>query len=378
MLPLAVPMKSSSKLNLSYRLNIALRHLAKELLRAFYHYVYRPLRPGYRFHCRNIFEGMNALVFSNGEVTCVCSDHGLINLGNVNQSSLEEIWRGEGFEKLREAFRVNRLPLRHCAACFAFEKIPKSDDDLYQIAPFFWNIHLETTPACNLKCAICRRDEVEEHRGSTRLSPEVVHRIIDEIAEHRTNKFVLFFGFGEPFLDRNTYQYVEYLKEKYPEVIVSISTNGIPLDSDQNVERILDTHLDVLLFSIDGITQEEYVKYRVGGNLKRALSGMSKVVKRRREREQNHPYVIWQYLYFRWNDSERSIRATINRARDIGVDCLHFLPTRTPITGISWRNYLQRNPGVIYKFGHLDINYNPHDRARVIQVTDDMEEVPLL
>lgn len=97
-------MGKSRKFDLSYRLNIFLRNVAKELLRAFYHFVYRPLRPGYRFHCRNIFEGRNALVFSNGEVTCLCADHGLINLGNIHESSLQEVWQGEGFENLRASF----------------------------------------------------------------------------------------------------------------------------------------------------------------------------------------------------------------------------------------------------------------------------------
>ncbi|MCX6640647.1 MAG: SPASM domain-containing protein [bacterium] len=174
-------MTKSAKSDINYRFNIALRHLAKEILRAFYHYVYKPLRPGIQFHCRNIFEGQNALVFSNGEVTCVCADHGLINLGSVRDASLEEIWMGKGFEDLRASFRANRLPLRHCSACFAFERVPKTAKDLCHIAPFFWNIHLETTPVCNLQYAICRRDEVEHHRGGTRLEPPMVYRLLDEV-----------------------------------------------------------------------------------------------------------------------------------------------------------------------------------------------------
>lgn len=371
-------MKKSGRLRLNYRFNIFFRFIAKELLRTFYHTAYRILRPGVRFHCRNVFEGRNSLVFANGDVTCVCADHGLINLGNINESSLAEVWKGEKFEDLRQSFRANRLPLRHCSACFAFEKMPKFTDDLYEIAPFFWNIHLETTPVCNLECAICRRDEVEAHRGNARLAPETVYRILDEIIAHRTNKFVLFFGFGEPFLDKNTYSYVTYLKERFPEVIVSISTNGIPLDTDQNVERLLNTPLDIILFSIDGITEKEYLKYRKGGNLQRAISAMKRLVKKRNEKGLGHPYIVWQYLYFRWNDSDRSIRATIEMARKIGVDLLHFLPTRTPITGISWKNLLKRNKGVMYKFGHLDHDYNPHGHAKLIRVTDNMEDIPLL
>ncbi len=365
------------KYGFSYHLNIALRHMGKELLRTFYNYVYRHLRPGKRFHCRNIFEGANTLVFSNGEVTCVCADHGLINLGNVNESSLEEIWHGDGFEELRASFRANRLPLRHCAACFAFEKVPKSFNDIHKVEPFFFNLHIETTPICNLECAICRRDEVEKHRAGTKLSPKVVRSLLDEIIEHRTNKFVLFFGFGEPLLDNNIYDYIDYLKKGFPEVIASVSTNGIPLENEKNVARLLDTKLDIIVFSIDGTTQKEYERYRRGGELSRALSGMEKLIKQRQLKEQNYPYIVWQYLYFRWNDSAKSIHTTIEHARKIGVDLLHFLPTRTPITGISWKNVLKRNHGIMYKFGHLEHDYNPHGRARVIRITDDMEEIPL-
>jgi MoaA/NifB/PqqE/SkfB family radical SAM enzyme len=370
-------MKKSRQLDFSYHFNIFLRNVAKELLRTFYHTAYRILRPGKRFYCENIFAGKNGLVFSNGEITCVCADHGLINLGNVNQASLEEIWRGAEFQKLRDAFQANRLPLRHCSACFALKKIYKPTPDLYQIAPFFWNIHIETTPVCNLDCAICRRDEVEKHRGGTQLSKATVYKTLDEIIKHKTNKFVLFFGFGEPLLDRNVYEYMTYLKERFPEVIVSISTNGIPLDNEQNVNALLKTPLDVIVFSIDGITPEAYVKYRRGGDFNRALGGMTRLCQERRKRGQKHPLIIWQYLYFRWNDSDEAIRATIRKAREIGVDILHFLPTRTPITGISWKNQLRRNHGVIYKFGGVDHDYNPHDRARVIHVSNEMEDIPL-
>jgi len=371
------PNTPAPRTDFGYRLNIFLRDAAKELLRLYYHWVYRPLHPGRRFYCRNIFDGMNALVFSNGEVTCVCSDHGVINLGNVNQASLEEVWKGPKFEEYRASFRANRLPVRHCSACFALEKVPKSRPDLYQVAPFLWNLHLETTPKCNLDCAICQRDEVEAHRGGTTLSPPTVYRLLDEIIAHRTNKIVLFFGYGEPFLDKNIYDYITYLKSRFPEVIVSISTNGIPLDNQQNVEKLLATPLDVLLFSVDGITQGEYERYRRGGNLGKALSAMERVIKRRRELNLDHPYVVWQYLYFRWNDSDASIRATLQEARRIGVDLLHFLPTRRPVTGISWKNVLKRNHGLMYKFGPLEHDYNPHGWAKVIRVTDDMTDIPI-
>lgn len=372
-------MSKQHKFSLNYKLNVALRAIASAGLGFFYHWVYRPLRPGYRFYCSHIFEGKNSLVFSDGGVICVCSDHLLETRGNINESSIEEIWHGEKYEELRDSFNRNRLPLHRCPFCFALEKIPKSKNGVFDVAPFLWNIHLETTPVCNMDCIGCPREEVENHRIGTRLSRETVFRLLDEVIKHKTTKYFLFFGFGEPLVDRNTYDYVTYLKEGYPEITASISTNGIPLSNDRNVDKLLDTPLDLLSFSIDGAAEKDYLRYQRGGNFKLAMSGMEKVIKRRNERGLDHPYVVWQYLLFRWNDSKKAMREAIKVARDIGVDLLHFLPVRRPITGISWKNVLRRNHwGVMYKFGYLDHDYNPHGRAKIIRVTDDMEEIPLI
>jgi MoaA/NifB/PqqE/SkfB family radical SAM enzyme len=344
----------------------------------FYHWIYRPLRPGRRFYCRNVFEGKNSLIFSDGGMICVCSDHLLETRGNINDTSINEIWHGPKYEELRDSFRRNRLPLHRCPFCFALEKIPKSAPDPFKVAPFLWNIHLETTPICNLDCMACPRDVVIGHRGRTRLSRETVYRLLDEVIEHRTTKYFLFFGFGEPLLDNHTYEYVQYLKKGYPEITVSISTNGIALAHERNVEKLLDTPLDLLSFSIDGSNEKEYLRYQRGGDFKRAMAGMRQAVKRRNERGQKNPYIVWQYLLFRWNDSTESIRRTLDLARETGVDLLHFLPVRRPITGISWRNVIRRESwGAIYKFGPLDHNYNPHDRAKIIRVSDNTKEIPL-
>lgn len=364
--------------DLSYKSNMALRTWAKELLRTYYHWIYRPLHPGRRFWCHNIFQGRNSLVFSNGQVTCVSTDHGEVNLGNVNESSLEEIWRGEGFNRLRDSFRANRLPLGRCATCLGFE-ITRQDsaDYLFQPAPFFTVIQLETTPECNLVCAMCRRDQVKRHRQGTRLSPEVATRILNEISDRHGSEIVFFYGYGEPFLDPNVYQYITHLKSRYPEIYTFLATNGLPLDNDRNVRKVLDTPLDVLLFSIDGVSQQEYSRYRRGGDLERALSAMRRLLKLRAERGQDHPYIIWQYLCFRWNDSERSRRKALELAREMKVDLLHFLPAATPVTGVSWKQLLRGRFGVMYKFGNIEHKYEPENRARVIRVTEGMKDIPL-
>jgi MoaA/NifB/PqqE/SkfB family radical SAM enzyme len=356
---------------------MALRTLAKHLLRYYYHLLYRPLRPGRRFWCHNIFQGRNSLVFSNGQVTCVSTDHGEVNLGNVNQSSLQEIWQGEGFNRLRESFKANRLPLGRCASCLGFEKVAKSDTQLFQVAPFLTVVQIETTPECNLHCAMCRRDQVKRHRAGTRLTPEVMYRLLDEICTHHSSEIVFFYGYGEPFLDQNIYEYVTYLKTRYPEIYTFLATNGLPLDNDANVEKLLNTPLDVLLFSIDGVNQKQYGKYRRGGDLSRALSALRRVLRQREINAQDHPYVIWQYLCFRWNDSRDSLREALRLARQMKVDLLHFLPAAIPVTGISWKNLFRRRFGTMYKFGHRQHHYEPENRAQVIHVAENQTEIPL-
>ncbi|MBF0244894.1 MAG: SPASM domain-containing protein [Planctomycetes bacterium] len=68
--------------------------------------------------------------------------------------------------------------------------------------------------------------------------------------------------------------------------------------------RIVESGLELLIISGDGITQDVYEKYRVGGNLERVLNNLEAVNKAKRKAGSKLPYIEWQCLVNRWNESQ--------------------------------------------------------------------------
>jgi radical SAM protein with 4Fe4S-binding SPASM domain len=66
--------------------------------------------------CFEVYRRMHVL--SNGDVgVCSCRDiEAEINVGNVSQNSLSEIWRGEKLKELRSAWSQGKLP-EVCKSC---------------------------------------------------------------------------------------------------------------------------------------------------------------------------------------------------------------------------------------------------------------------
>jgi len=354
--------------SLSYYFNYYLRHFIRKSLRVLLNSIYIHLRRSKKFYCKAVFEGWDFSIQSNGSVTCFCGEFGLeAPLGNVYQNSLSEIWRGEKFEKLRESFRTNRLPLTYCSRCAGAVLIPKHHS-YPQPADFLETIHIETTVQCNLDCSFCHREFIEEHRGGETLKAEKVYQLLDEIIARESTKRLIWVGFGEPFLDKRIYQYTAYIKKNYPEINISSSSNAIVFSHKENAKRLVDSGMDLLVLSIDGPNEEIYLRYRRGGDFNKALQGVKNLTAAKKEAGSVLPTIIWQYILFNWNDSDWMLEKAKAMAGEMGVDMLHFLPTFSPISGISLKYIAKPYFGLIYRFSGPEHGYNPHDRAKVIDL----------
>ncbi|MBL7190051.1 radical SAM protein [bacterium] len=308
------------------------------------------------------------MILCDGSVFCVCGDFGMEKpLGNIYRNSITEIWKGTEFERLRAAFRKNKLPLDYCSHCIGAALIPKNAP-LPQTADFPEVVHLETTVQCNLECSFCHRDVIESQRGSKILPPKIVFQLIDEIIAHRCSKFLLLVGYGEPFLDKNSYEYCKYLKQHFPEIIIGSSSNAIPFSHYENARKLVESGIDALVLSIDGVDDKTYLRYQVGGDLEKALQGMKNIIQARRETGSFAPNIIWQYLLFNWSDKQPMIDKAIALAKEYQVDILHFLPTFSPISGISWKYIFKPYWGMIYRFCGPEREYNPHNRALIVEM----------
>jgi len=146
------------------------------------------------------------------------------------------------------------------------------------------------------------------------MSFEEFKGIIDEIRCF-TIKIVLY-NYGEPFLNPDILKMIAYATSSNIEV--SINTNGLFFESKAFVAELIKTGLAKIVFSIDGSDQETYAKYRVGGNLDKAIKGLKLVCETKKELKTKRPEVELQLLLLKHNMHQRDDMRRL--AKESGAD----------------------------------------------------------
>jgi len=124
------------------------------------------------------------------------------------------------------------------------------------LTKFPYIIDLEPTNNCNLDCIMCPRQIMTREKG--KMDFELFKRIADEVSE-KGGKGIRLIGIGEPLLNPNIFEMIKYTKSKG--LLAHMTTNGILLNKDK-MEKIFDSGLDSIIFSLQGTTKEEYTKMR--------------------------------------------------------------------------------------------------------------------
>ena len=175
------------------------------------------------------------------------------------------------------------------------------------------SISFEPTTSCNLRCPECPSGLRAFTRPTGMLDPAFFRKTIDEL--EKDLMYLVFYFQGEPFLHKNFLELVKYAASK--KIYTATSTNAHYLDDD-NARKTVESGLDRLIISIDGITQETYASYRIGGTLEKVIAGAKNVVKWKRALKSKTPHVIFQFLVVKPN--EHQVEDVYKLAEEIGVD----------------------------------------------------------
>ncbi len=179
------------------------------------------------------------------------------------------------------------------------------------------SISFEPTNFCNLRCPECPSGLRSFTRPTGMLQRDFFRETIDDL--HRELLYLVFYFQGEPYLNPNFLDMVQYASQK--KIYTATSTNAHYL-TDENARRTIESGLDRLIISIDGTTQEVYEQYRVGGQLQKVLDGARNIVRWKREMKSKKPFVVFQFLVVKPN--EHQIEEVKRLGRDIGVDDVWF------------------------------------------------------
>jgi len=130
----------------------------------------------------------------------------------------------------------------------------------------------------------------------------------------RANEVSLY-GLGEPFLDRDYFKKVEFIRSFGTEVI--LSTNGVLMDEERRRD-ILRTGLRGLGISLDAVTEETYSIIRPPGGFNRIVENLKALVALRNERHSQRPLIALSFAMMRQNLHE--VPAFPELVKSIGAD----------------------------------------------------------
>ncbi len=156
---------------------------------------------------------------------------------------------------------------------------------------------IETCSMCNLACPECAIGGNVVNRKKQFMSFDNYKIIADKIKSHAS--YIYLHIWGEPLLNPDIFDIINYTSKF---VRSNISTNGMCVSSDISDKLILSGVTDVIV-SIDGVSNEVYSKYRVGGDVETAFNAL-RLLNDSNIRHGNNVRIIPQYIVFKHNQHE--------------------------------------------------------------------------
>lgn len=121
-------------------------------------------------------------------------------------------------------------------------------------------IYIETTNRCNATCIMCPHRLLE--RPITDMTDNVYSKVINDLSKVDLKNTQLFLHKeGEPLCDKNIIRRISIAKEN-TNAKIGLSTNAMLLDENM-AQSILNSGLDTIYFSVDGVSVETYNRIRV-------------------------------------------------------------------------------------------------------------------
>ena len=290
------------------------------------------------------------VLLCDGRLSCGCADpYARRVLGDARAASLHDVWTGAVATNLRRDIVAGGSAF--CGDCPL--KLPLAKDeappprDPAAAGALPTRLYVECTAACNLSCyqACCAPETgITRTRQAGMLDVDLFRRVIDEAGP--TLGRVDFFNYGEAFLHKRAVEMCEYIKSRYPHVYLYTSTNGLALSPDQ-ARRLARSGIDEVTFSIDGASQDTYVRYRRRGSFAKAIETLGIMADEKARGGRDVPFLNWRYILFRWNDSDDEMERARLLAANLGIDRLCWELTDHPEDAYS-RRFVPGSPDLAH------------------------------
>ena len=223
-------------------------------------------------------------------------------------------------QHVRQSFAAGRVPWP--GTCEGCDLLSPGAAPLDTLASRI-EVRIEPTLACELRCPGCERmKEVVRREGDWHLNPPLFESLLKSLVSSGIEiPTIIYLGLGEPLEHPDFGSLVEMASKIAPAARQEVTTNG----NQGYRESIGTARLDRIIVSCDGLHQASYVRYRIRGEVERALQFMRDV----RKYATPQPFLEWKYILFEFNDSDEELMEAQKVAEEIGVDSMMFIGTNT-------------------------------------------------
>jgi len=187
----------------------------------------------------------------------------------------------------------------------------------FKVAPFQsglpYAMSIEVSTYCNLQCTECPSGLRKFTRPTGRINQDFFNKIIDQVKDHLV--YLTLYFQGEPYMHPQFLNLVRYAHDNG--IYTATSTNGHFLTAE-NVQKTIESGLDRVIVSLDGLDQKTYSTYRVNGDVEKVKTGLRNLVNAKKKNQSNSPYIILQFIVFSHNKDQ--IEAVKAFGKEVGVD----------------------------------------------------------
>lgn len=220
------------------------------------------------------------------------------------------------------------------------------------------HVRLEVCTLCQLDCVSCH---MRRHNYGTIGKGWLPFQTFKEFVDKNTFiKSIEISNFGEPFLNPDLKEILQYAAERDITVTVGNGTNFNYL-SDEMAELLVTGTVSMINVSIDGASQEIYSIYRRKGNFKNVIENIKRVNYYKKLYKTEKPRLQWQYILMPHNECD--IEKAVKMANELGMNiCFKydgvedgFEPVNRrkieDITGLKYFSRREYNANNLIKYG---------------------------